>query len=217
MRVSRRDVGVSVGKAVFHSHATSRGIQKALRAVPTEKLNEALQKHGLGHATPKEIASVLSGKDRAGWSQKDLKRAVEVFRTVGIAPEKKTAYHVVSESMKNAMDLAAQQANGTPLLSKAELKKRTLQQWRQERTEEEGHEQRLASGEESLGVKERARFGAAQIGGAGASLTADPVHAELANKGGTVRQLRETLRKELGLSAKKFSSPIPPPPGPSPS
>ena len=187
-RNDRRTIGMAVGRNLFLDKATPHGIKGVLERVPADKLAEAFQRHGLGHATPKDVADVLSGKDRAGWSQRDIRKAVEALKSVGIGPQK-SAFHIVTESVKNAAELATQRASseGPKLLSDA-ARQENLKHAREERALEAEAERRQREGLEPMSIMERARSGAK-----------DP-------QGQTIREMRDNLRRNLGIRTPPPSS-----------
>lgn len=94
-RVSQQAISTHVGRVIFGGQATSKLIAHKLDSLPADKLKAAMQRRGLGDISLKKVSDVLSGKDKVGMKQHDLKRMVEVLQEVGVARQATSASHMV--------------------------------------------------------------------------------------------------------------------------
>lgn len=94
-RVSSQAIGTHIGRVIFGGQSTAKLIAHKLDSLPADKLKSAMQRRGLGDVSLKKVSDVLSGKDKVGMKQHDLKRMVEVLQDVGVAKQASTASHMV--------------------------------------------------------------------------------------------------------------------------
>jgi len=203
MRASRQDLGTHVGRVIFRSQATSKAIEKKLSALPADKLKAAMERRGLGDVSVKKLSEVLSGKDKVGMKQHDLRRAVEALQEVGVAKEARTASQMVQTAAQEI-----QKGNG---LRSIDPGKRLLKNMNDVGAQRQLEEQMMRSEGrgEPVGIMEKVRgvIGSMQRAnkdGAGMTkamekLTANPeVHVSGDDQGG-IRGLRHSIRQALGI------------------
>ena len=202
-RVSRQELGTHVGRVIFKAQSTSKAIAKKLSALPADKLKSAMERRGLGDVSVKKLSDVLSGKDRVGMKQGDLRRAVEALQDVGVAKEVRTASQMVQTAAQEI-----QKGNG---LRSLEPGKRLLKNVNDLGAQRQLEEQMMRSEGrgEPVGIMEKVRgvVGAMQRAnkdGVGMTkamekLAANPeVHVAGDDQGG-IRGLRHSIRQALGI------------------
>lgn len=192
MRASRKDVGTTLGRVIFKGKASSQGIQRKLTNVSQTKLQDAMEHRGLSGVTHKEIGDVLTGKDRAGWSTKRLKQAVEVLQDVGIASKKETASSMVMRVSQSASGQGGVKLK--EVLTSSQYKRHMQEQARERREEAETEEKEKG---ETVSVLDRMR---GDMGRANKAAKAAPPEDLSAN--GNIREMRETMRETLTLQPK---------------
>lgn len=187
MQASRRDLGASVGRMIFHG----RGVERTLREVGNDKLKSALQKHGLGDVSVEKMADVLSGKDRAGWSQAKVKRAVQALQDVHVASAHQGAGQMVLTASREAQ-------TKEPKMSAEERKLYMQKLARERRAEANAEAEGTTTG--SVGVLDgmRGAMGRANKQQGPAAATAKGVPEDV----GGARALREEMRQQLHLAPK---------------
>lgn len=209
MRASNKAIGAAVGSMILHS-ADARRIERRLNKIDAGKLTAAKEMHGLGHVSNKEMAKVLTGETRAGWTQHDVRKMVEFLQhpDVKIARTDKSASYMVSRAAKGAAEaLEAAKPKG---LTQAQFEARA-RQFSQERRKEANKEEEEKDKEEEAGsvsVLDRMRGAvgvANKVGGSAAE--ASPNAA--VTTGSTIRDLRQAQRQAMLLKGKPT---LPPPP-----
>jgi hypothetical protein len=173
-------------------------IMRRLKAVGPSKLREALAKRGLENVSTKELTDVLTGKHQSGWSQAKLRNTVEAFQDLKLAREARSASAMVLTASREAQDTAATAARGNELL-KSKMRHMVARERGTAETEPE-------TGAEPVGVLDRMR--GAQ-GRANASERGVPTPSTATASAGTIRELRERWREELGIKKNKIQLPKP--------
>jgi hypothetical protein len=190
MRASRKDIGKTLGSVIFRGKATSHGIQRKLAGASQTRLEQAMEHRGLSGVTKKEIGDVLTGKDRAGWSSKNLKKAVEVLQDVGIASKKETASSMVMRVSQSAAGQGGVKLK--EVLTATQYKRHMQEQSRERREEAEEEEKKKKSGSVSVLDRMRGDMGRA-------NKPTDAAAAETAPAGTNIRETREALREQIAL------------------
>lgn len=153
-----------------------------------------MKTHGLGDVSVEKMADVLSGKDRAGWSNQDIRRTVTVLQEAGLASRARSAGQMVLTAAKQAAENRdARLALPSPL---------------------DGALSDQSQGEGGpLGIKDRMRSANAQVNRADGGLPTVDISAV---PGSTVRGLRAFLRQKLGISSSiaRSVNGVKPPDGP---
>jgi hypothetical protein len=191
MRASGKEIGTSVGKMVFRGQDAKR-IERRLEKVGDEKLKAALTKRGAGDVGRREIAKAMSGEGK-GWSQLKYKKVVAALQDVEVAQKAKSASAMVLKASRDA-----QPSLEGPRLTPEQLKARMKGLARERRGEANAEE----AAAEGTGVLDRMR-GAMGRANKAERMTAqahleEEAGAEVSSEG-TVRSLRESLRKDLGM------------------
>ena len=189
MQASRRDISSAVGRMVFGGQSTKKGIARQLRAVDSDKLKDAMQRHGLGGESMEKVAKVLSGKDRAGWSAAKMKKAVQALQDVHVASAHQGASKMVLTASKNAQERR--------ILSPEEKKKYFQQLARERRTEANQEAEQVMEGS-SMSILDRMRGAAGRANKTSASGTASTVNGGRED----IRGLREEMREQMKLAPK---------------
>jgi hypothetical protein len=150
----------------------SKQLEQRLKSIAPADLENALQRQGLRGVTPRQLARVLSGQDRAGWSAGKLAGATKALQSVGVASSTESIGRILVDSTKRAqqdheMHVARQTTKNTALdFSKQSLSSRVAAQ--------RFHRESGSSVEQ-----------------------AHPVES-----GRSIREIRDLLRHRLGLSQK---------------
>jgi len=181
-RATNQSVSSSVGKMIFHGQSAKR-IEHRLKTVDQGKMKDLLVHRGLSKDTS-EMAKVLSGEHRSGWSPAKLRSAVEVLQEVGLARKAKTAHEMVLTASRTA------QAAANPGLSALAVKRR-LKGLAVERRAEAGTDT------QSTGVLDNMRGAAGRANAVNREQGAESSTEEPANK--SVREMREEIRQEMKL------------------
>ncbi len=191
MRASGREIGSSVGRMIFRGQ-DARRIERRLEKVGADKLKSALAKRGAGDVEIGDIAKAMSGKEKA-WTPLKYKKVVAALQDVEVAQKAKSASAMVLKASRDA-----QAALEGPHLSPEQLKVRMKELARERRAEADAEE-------EGLGVLDRMR-GAMGRANKAERLTAqarlEEERAGATGSASTVRELRESLRKDLGMQPK---------------
>ncbi len=152
LRAPNIHMNAAVGRMIFGGGATKKTIAKSLNAVPAEKWQKALQKQGLHGMTVDKLSHALSGNDRAGISQHEMKRVVAALQETGVASEAQGAGHMVLTAARQAQELHAAPTPRSPVEVKRQMKKLA-----QERRKEANDEDAQKVGEENVSVLDRMR------------------------------------------------------------
>lgn len=174
MRASQKDIGTNIGKMIFRGSDTKR-IERRLNKVGETKLNEALKKRGLAGVNSSDIADVLSGKDRAGWTASRLNKVVRALQDVGVAQSARTSHQMVLQASREAQERV----------------KRNVKEVQYERRAEAAEKEALAA--EPMGVLDRMR---GAVGRANRRIPQTEAGATT-KEGSSIRDLRTRLRKQL--------------------
>lgn len=191
MRASGKEIGSSVGRMIFRGQDTKR-IQRRLEKVGDEKLKTALAKRGAGDVDTREIAKAMSGEGK-GWSPLKYKKVVAALQDVEVAQKAKSASAMVLKASRDA-----QQALEGPRLSPEQLKARMKVLARERRGEANAEE----TAAEGTGVLDRMRGAMGRANKAERMTAQARLEEEAAmevSPESTVRGLRESLRKDLGM------------------
>lgn len=172
---------------LFHG-ATEKGVLRKLKGADQVKLSTALERRGLGHLSHEKIAEALSGKNKAGLRQGELKGIVEALQHAGAAPSARTASQMVLQASRDA------QLEANPGLTKQAIKARLKNIAREQREEANAEE----ASKDSMGVLDRMR---GDLGRANKS-EAPFVEETKAEGEQTIRQLRDSWRKSIELQPK---------------
>ncbi len=191
MQASRKDVGSAVGRMVFGGQSSKKGIARQLRAVDSEKLKTAFERHGLGDVSIEKASEVLSGKNRAGWSTGKIKKTVQALQDVHVASAHQGASKMVLTATRNAQEKTVM----TP-----EQKAKYFKQLARERRLEANQEEQISN--EPMGVLDRMRGGTGRANSVSAQTTG------VTDKKGSIRGLRDEMREQMKLAPKMV---IPPP------
>lgn len=194
-RASRQDIGAAVGKMLFQGR-DEHAIMRRLKSVGPSKLREALAKRGLQNVSTKELTDVLTGKHQSGWSQAKLRNTVEAFQDLKVARAARSASAMVLTASREAQTAAAASAMGSEL-----LKSKMRHMVARERGTSEAESEASA---EPVGVLDRmrgaqGRANATERGAQRPSVATAPA--------GTIRELRERWREELGIQKPKIKLP----------
>lgn len=205
-RVSRQALGTHVGRVIFQSRATTKLIAKKLESLPGEKLKSALERRGLGDVSVKKLSEVLSGQDRTGMKQHELKQAVEALQEVGVAKKARTASKMVqtaADEIQKGRGLNSLEQHGRNL-------KKNLNDLGAQRALEEEMMRRAGRGE-PVGVLEKMRgvvgsMQRANRDGEGMTkamekLASDPEQHMAEQDQGGIRGLRHSIRRVLGIQS----------------
>lgn len=187
-RAANKHVGSAVGRMFFHGNATQKGIAKKFRSVGTEKVERALEKHGMGDVSLEKIADVLSGTDRAGFSAGKMKHVVLALQDVGLASKKEGASRIVLTASRAA------EAGSDYVLTPEQVKAR-MKQLSQERRKEANEEEDGEKEEETTSILDRMRGAVGVANKRDRAKKAEPPTDEPPVK--TVRQARDELRQQL--------------------
>ena len=188
MSASRKDVGAAVGRMIFHGQS-SKGMARQLRAVEPEKLKTAMQRHGLGDVSVEKMTEVLAGKDRAGWSQAKVKKAVQALQDVHVASGHQGASKMVLTASRQVQETS-------PKMSPEE-RKLFMQKLARERRSDANKE---VEGGSTMGVLDQMRgaMGRANKEGASGAVVKDGS----ASPAGDIRELRNEMRQQMHLAPK---------------
>ena len=173
-------------------------IMRRLKSVGPSKLREALAKRGLQNVSTKELTDVLTGKHQSGWSQAKLRNTVEAFQDLKVARAARSASAMVLTASREAQEAAAKTAMGNELL-KSKMRHLVA---RERGASETGPE----TGEEPVGILDRMRGTQGRANVSERSVSKVP---ETTASSGTIRELRERWRDELGIKKTKIQLPKP--------
>lgn len=173
-------------------------IMRRLKSVGPSKLREALAKRGLQNVSTKELTDVLTGKHQSGWSQAKLRNTVEAFQDLKVARAARSASAMVLTASREAQEAAAKTAMGNELL-KSKMRHLVA---RERGASETGPE----TGEEPVGILDRMRGTQGRANVSERSVSKVP---ETTASSGTIRELRERWREELGIKKTKIQLPKP--------
>ena len=101
MRASKKAMGSHVGRMIFRS-SSKRTIERRLNKVNQNDLRNSLKRKGLSEIKTDDIAKVMSGDHRAGWSQYKIRRVVEALQEVGVAQRARSASQMVTQASRDA-------------------------------------------------------------------------------------------------------------------
>lgn len=101
MRAPRKIVGENVGRMIFHS-TTKKGIEGRLGKIDQGNFKKALERRGLSGISNEDIAEVMSGKHKSGWSQGKMRRVVEALQDVDVARKARSASQMVLQAARDA-------------------------------------------------------------------------------------------------------------------
>jgi len=101
MRASKKAVGSHVGRMIFNS-GSKRTIERRLNKANQGDLRKSLQLRGLGEVKNEDIAKVMAGEHRAGWSQHKMRQVVEALQDAGVARTARTASQMVTQASRDA-------------------------------------------------------------------------------------------------------------------
>ena len=192
MQASRKDVGSAVGRMVFGGQTSKKGIARQLRAVDSEKLKTAFERHGLGDVSIEKAAEVLSGKNRAGWSTGKIKKTVQALQDVHVASAHQGASKMVLTATRNTQEKT--------VLS-PEQKAKYFKQLARERRLEANQEEQISN--EPMGVLDRMRGATGR-----ANKTTSLGSKANVGKQGDIRGLRAEMREQMRLAPKMIIPPL---------
>ena len=204
-RVSQQAISTHVGRVIFGGQATS--------SLPADKLKAAMQRRGLGDVSLKKVSDVLSGKDKVGMKQHDLKRMVEVLQEVGVARQASSASHMV---MTAAQEI--QKGNGlTSLDAHGQRFSRSISAQSAVPSAEMKDAARTSSEPKGILARLRGVVGEMQkanrdVAEGASSQVLDKLRADAdvrisSQDDGGIRGLRQSMRSVLGSVSKKISKP----------
>jgi hypothetical protein len=212
-RVSQQAISTHVGRVIFGGQATSKLIAHKLDSLPADKLKAAMQRRGLGDVSLKKVSDVLSGKDKVGMKQHDLKRMVEVLQEVGVARQASSASHMV---MTAAQEI--QKGNGlTSLDAHGQRFSRSISAQSAVPSAEMKDAARTSSEPKGILARLRGVVGEMQkanrdVAEGASSQVLDKLRADAdvrisSQDDGGIRGLRQSMRSVLGSVSKKISKP----------
>lgn len=215
-RVSSQALSTHVGRVIFRGQATSKLIAHKLDTLPADKLKAAMQKRGLGDVSVKKIADVLSGKDRGGMKQHQLKQVVEALQEVGVAKRAYDASHMVataSQEIQKGRGLASLDPHGRMMASA----NREVRGYSPPVTSTES----ASTEEHRPGIMERMRGVVGEMQQANREITdtsqalnalqSNPESHLSAQDQGGINGLRRSIRQALGFQPSSPGKVIPPP------
>lgn len=212
-RVSQQAIGTHVGRVIFGGQATSKLIAHKLDSLPADKLKAAMQRRGLGDVSLKKVSDVLSGKDKAGMKQHDLKRMVEALQEVGVARQATSASHMVmtaAQEIQKGNGLMSLDAHGQRFSRPASVQRATM-------SAEMKDAARTSSEPKGILARLRGVVGEMQkanrdVAEGASSQVLDKLRADAdvrlsSQDDGGIRGLRQSMRSVLGSVSKKISKP----------
>ncbi len=101
MRASKKAMGSHVGRMIFSS-GSKRTIERRLNKANQSDLKKSLKMRGLGEIKNEDIAKVMAGEHRAGWSQHKMRRVVEALQDAGVARKARSASQMVTQASRDA-------------------------------------------------------------------------------------------------------------------
>ncbi|MCC7523151.1 hypothetical protein IT407_05160 [Candidatus Uhrbacteria bacterium] len=188
-RATKKDLGVSMGKIIFHGQDAKR-IERRLSKIDQTKMKDALSRRGISGIDNRDIAKVMAGEHRSGMSQSMLKNVVEALQEVGVARKAKSASQMVLKASKDAQDTL------NPGLTNQAVKARLKNLARERRQEADAVPQ-----EESMSILDRMRGAMGRANKVGSTEPVDETQNE-APANATVRKIRESAREDLKLRPK---------------
>lgn len=177
-----------MGRMIFSS-GSKQTIERRLNKANQGDLRKSLQLRGLGEIKNEDIAKVMAGEHRAGWSQHKMQQVVEALQDAGVARKTRTASQMVTQASRDAQ-----------LETKASMKSLARER-RREANEEEGG----AHGTEGILDRMRGAMGKANKVGAQGT-TADSSSELVAAKRDRVHPFggeRINLQPKLAISKKE--------------
>lgn len=212
-RVSQQAIGTHVGRVIFGGQATSKLIAHKLDSLPADKLKAAMQRRGLGDVSLKKVSDVLSGKDKVGMKQHDLKRMVEALQEVGVAKQASTASHMVmtaAQEIQKGNGLMSLDAHGQrfsqPISAQSATLSAEMKDAARTSSEPKGILARLRG---VVGEMQKANRDVAE-GASSHALDGLRANAEArvsTQDEGGIRGLRQSMRSALGSVSKRVSKP----------
>ncbi len=202
-RASRQDLGTHVGRVIFKSQATSKAIAKKLSALPADKLQAAMERHGVGDVSVKKLSEVLSGKDRVGMKQHELRKAVEALQDVGVAKQVRTASQMVqtaAEEIQKGRGLGSLEPGKRLLRNVNDLGAQRALEEQMMRSEGRGEPVGILDKMRGVvGSMQRANKDGVGMTKAMEKLAANPEASVSAQDQGGIRGLRHSIRQALGI------------------
>lgn len=211
-RVSSQALSAHVGRVIFRGQATSKLIAHKLDQLPAEKLKAAMQRRGVGDVSVKKIADVLSGKDRSGMKQHELRRVVEALQDVGVAKQAYGASHMVataSQEIQKGRGLGSLDPHGQKITSNnRDLRGISSPGSSPEPTQEEARRPGIMERMRGVvGEMQKVNRDTIDTSQALSSLQSNPeAHLSGQDQGG-IGGLRRSMRQVLGLQEKKLPPP----------